>query len=342
MPSARRTTKSQPSPHDAFFRHILARTEAAAEFLRWYLPAPLVAELDLTEVSLADTAFADAKLRKHFSDLLLRVRLRTGGEAYVLILLEHKSAPDPRVAIQVLRYSALTWDRLPLPLPLIIPVVVYHGAKKWRIGKKFSGLFGVLPAARAWLRYLPNFEYHLCDLSNYDDDELHGEGGLAAKLKLLKYIFRPQLAARLPEILKEVEQNVSAPLVREEIETMLTYLEKSGRADEETITNALAQTKFIGEDRKSLESILMKIARASDPEAFGRGMQQAKQEAIYEMTVTLLEHKLGNLTPTTLKKIQHLSVDALKSLSTALLAFHTRKDLDKWLRQHPQTTEQQN
>ncbi|NOT63125.1 MAG: ISNCY family transposase, partial [Acidobacteria bacterium] len=107
MPAAKRSTKSQPSPHDAFFRRILARPEKAAEFLRWYLPAPIVAELDLNEVSYADTTFADAKLRKHFSDLLLRVTLRDGGKAYVLILLEHKSAPDPRVAIQVLRYAAL-------------------------------------------------------------------------------------------------------------------------------------------------------------------------------------------------------------------------------------------
>lgn len=143
MPS----TQSQPSPHDTYFRRILARLDAVAEFLRWYLPTSIVAELDLTEVTYADTAFVDAKLRKHFSDLLLRVRLRTGGAAYVLILLEHKSAPDPRVAIQALRYAALLWDQSPLPLPLIIPVVVYHGAKNGASAKNSAAFSAPCPQA---------------------------------------------------------------------------------------------------------------------------------------------------------------------------------------------------
>lgn len=336
---------TQPNPHDTFFRRILARPEKAAEFLRWYLPAPIVAELDLNEVSYADTAFADAKLRKHFSDLLLRVRLRKGGEAYVLILLEHKSAPDPRVAIQVLRYAALLWDQSPLPLPLIIPVVVYHGAEKWRVGKKFSDLFGALPAGRHWLRYLPDFEYHLCDLSQYADDELHGKDGLAAQLKLLKYIFRPELTERLPNIISEFEQTVPATRVLEEIGTMLNYLEYAGRPDEKVLNRLRAELELTEDDHKAARAFLFKLARAYGvPELTGEAIafEDAERQGMAVMALSLLEHNLGKLKPAAVKKVQKLAASELKKLGTELLAFGTHKDLDQWLRQHTQAKEKQN
>ncbi len=120
--------KRVPNPHDAFFRRMLSKPAVAVEFLRHYLPPAVRATLDLTAVQLDETVFTDQKLRHHAADLLFRVALLDGGEAYILVLLEHKSAPDERVALQVLRYAVLKWDRMPLPLPLILPVVVYHGA----------------------------------------------------------------------------------------------------------------------------------------------------------------------------------------------------------------------
>lgn len=155
----------------------MARPRAVAEFLRLYLPADLVAQLNLNQVHLEDSSFVDEKLREHFSDLLYRVGLKEGGEAYVYFLLEHKSAPDERVGIQLLRYLAQAWDRIPLPLPLIIPVVVYHGAVPWNVGERLSSLFGKPAGEQIWRRYLPDFEYHLCDLSRFSDEELAGNEG---------------------------------------------------------------------------------------------------------------------------------------------------------------------
>ena len=35
-----------------------------------------------------------------------------GGEVYIYVLLEHKSAPDPEVGVQLLGYLAEIWRRL--------------------------------------------------------------------------------------------------------------------------------------------------------------------------------------------------------------------------------------
>ena len=147
--------KPVPNPHDAFFRHLFARPSVAAEFFRLYLPPEVAGRLDLARVQLEDASFVDEKLREHFSDLLFRVGLKDGGAAFIYILLEHKSAPDERVALQLLRYIVQAWDRLPTPLPWIIPVVVYHGVRAWHVEQRLRGMLQPSPDAQAWLRYLP-------------------------------------------------------------------------------------------------------------------------------------------------------------------------------------------
>ncbi|MBV8806204.1 MAG: Rpn family recombination-promoting nuclease/putative transposase, partial [Sinobacteraceae bacterium] len=46
----------------------------------------------------------DEELREHLSDVLFRVQLKTGGDAFAYVLVEHKSVPDPGARLQLLRY----------------------------------------------------------------------------------------------------------------------------------------------------------------------------------------------------------------------------------------------
>jgi len=123
------------NPHDRFFKELLARPEAAADFLANYLPSDIVAALDLSAPELAKDSFIDEDLRQHFSDLLYRVRLKGGGDAFVYVLFEHKSAPDKWTAFQLLRYEVKIWEterrKGTESLPLIFPLVFYHGQERW-------------------------------------------------------------------------------------------------------------------------------------------------------------------------------------------------------------------
>ncbi|MEK7832172.1 MAG: Rpn family recombination-promoting nuclease/putative transposase, partial [Acidobacteriota bacterium] len=308
--------KSTPNPHDAFFRHMLARPGRAEEFLRWYMPSKVGAFLDLSTLTQEDTSFVDLDLRTHFSDLLFRVRLIEGGDAFVLILLEHKSSPDPRVALQLLRYGALTWDRMPLPLPMLIPVVVYHGKEKWKVGKKFSSLFGLVD--KVWRRYLPDFEYHLCDLSKYRDDQLHGEGGLAAILKLLKYIFLPELEAKLPDVFLETTRQIPESQASEEIKTMAFYLESSGRASTEVIMNAFSKARRKGGE---MGTIMERIVEEYGPMVYKKAEERGKQQATIDLTLEQMNHKFGELEASVAEKIRGLAIGDLKNLAVDLLDF---------------------
>ncbi len=92
------------NPHDSFFRETFGRREIAANFLREYLPARIIARLDLDSLSLVKDSFVDKELRHHYSDLLYSVQHKK-GKRYIYFLFEHKSSPDIWTPLQLLRYS---------------------------------------------------------------------------------------------------------------------------------------------------------------------------------------------------------------------------------------------
>jgi len=118
------------NPHDAFFKQFLAKSEIAADFLRNHLPQDVLNLLDVSALELQKDSFVDADLQEHFSDLLYRAPLKTGENAFIYLLFEHKSYPDRWVAFQLLRYMVRIWEnelRQAGSFSPIIPLVVYHG-----------------------------------------------------------------------------------------------------------------------------------------------------------------------------------------------------------------------
>ncbi len=220
-------------PHDTFFRQMLSEPKTAMDFVANYLPAPVVELLDLAQLRIEKDTFVDARLRKHYSDVLYSVPLRPGilpavaptvapdaqagkksrgkrrkpqaeqddGRVYLYLLFEHKSQPDGGVRLQLLRYLTRIWEKEWKRRKLlsgILPIVFYHGQDKWHYTLAFADLVQAPAALRP---YTPDFQHLLIDLSAYSNDEIRGEVWLRANLLLLKHIFDPDLIHKLPMIL---------------------------------------------------------------------------------------------------------------------------------------------
>ena len=100
------------NPHDRFFKEVFSREDVGRDFVLRHLPPYIVALLDTDSLTLTRDSFVDKELREHFSDMVYKVRLRSGGEAYICVLPEHKSYADPMTGFQVLRYKVRIWERL--------------------------------------------------------------------------------------------------------------------------------------------------------------------------------------------------------------------------------------
>jgi hypothetical protein len=315
------------NPHDKFFKQSFSHLDLAAEFMHWYLPPDVAAALDLSRLRLEKDSFVDPKLREHFSDLLFEVGLVGGGSVFICLLLEHKSKPEKWVALQLLRSMTPVWqarhERGLKRLPLIIPVVIYHGAKPWKVDEHFSALLELESLPEALRQYALDFKYYLCDLSKFEDLEVIGQAGLPAVLQLMKHIFMSNLKSQLPQVFDTVVDQVLPTRVAEQLNIMVRYIHETGRVTDEELLAALGQSKKGG---KYMDSIWVELIPAK--------LRLVEQQTRATVALDQLKQKLGTISETAEARIRELSFAELQQLSGDLLDFNSRSDLTAWLRRH--------
>jgi predicted transposase/invertase (TIGR01784 family) len=136
-------------PHDALFRGTFSQLEHAASELASVLPAELSARIDWASLSLEPGRFVSERLEGRVTDLLYSARLRGGGEVRLLVLFEHQSTEQPRMALRLLDYMVTIWKHLEAelgaaePLPPIVPVVLHNGERPWTAPRSLRPLFGL-------------------------------------------------------------------------------------------------------------------------------------------------------------------------------------------------------
>ena len=101
------------------------------------------------------------------------------------------------MAERLLRYQGRLWDRWRADhpkaktLPMIIPIVLYHGATPWSEPRSFDALLDVPARLRPMVEpYLVRFTYLLHDLSEIPDDELRSSATTTALAKLVAICFK--------------------------------------------------------------------------------------------------------------------------------------------------------
>ena len=157
-----------PRPHDSLFRFTFGDPEHAGPLLRALLPGPVAAEIHWPSLAAAPDDLVDERQREQRADRLFTVQL-AGEEAFLYLLLEHKSRPDRWTAVQVLAFLAGLWNQLrnrrprPRALPPVLPVVVHFGRYRWKASTDIGSLLALdhlSSAARAAiLEQLPRFAF---------------------------------------------------------------------------------------------------------------------------------------------------------------------------------------
>lgn len=338
--------QSITNPHDVYFKKLIGRRSVAVQFLKQYLPATITAEFDWRTLERVEDTFVTEQLREHFSDLIFRVRLRAGDAVYVYILLEHKSAPDKWVALQLLGYIVDLWQDLKEAgaekLPLVIPVVFYHGQRRWNVGINFRDL--VAGAEREeWRGFVPDFAYHLCDLSRYSDEEIMGTPGLQVGLVLLKYVFSEELDERLERILNRVKKDKRIASLIDQLVPMAEYVTAAAGMPPHRFKEILDSAFSGSEEGETMQTIfdLYKEEGREQGLEEGRelgleeGLEKGRQEEAANLVLRLLIRRFTQISKRAEAQIRRLSLMQLEQLSEALLDFSTASDLTAWLRANP-------
>jgi predicted transposase YdaD len=332
---------SLPSPHDAVFRRVLGEPVNAASQLRAVLPRALVDRLDLDRLTQVSGSLVDATLRLRHSDLLFTVPL-AGREAFIYVLVEHQSGPDPLMPFRMLRYVVRVWDRYlsehptATRLPAVIPLVVHQNRRAWTSPTQVLDLLDLDPdTPDALLDYLPRFQFRLDDLARLSEAALRARPltpPARITLLLLKIApGNPRLAADLRPWAGELRAVLDRPGGIEQFAAVLRYIEVVGEAPTDELHNLVAT---LGPEAEEAYVTTAEMLRAegeargrAEGEARGRAEGEARGRA--EALIQMLTLKFGQLSRAALDTVHAASADQLQTWTARVLTADT---LDQVLR----------
>lgn len=292
------------SPHDRFFKRMLSGRATAQSFLRRFLPDTVAADLDLPSLEPTSRSFVDPALREHFTDLTYRAKLRDGRDAYIYVLLEHKSRPDRLVGLQLLRYISRLWAdvaerRRQRPLPALIPIVFHHGRHRWRTPTELSALVDGPDELR---RYSPDFQYVLVDIGAASDDEPEDEPLLAVTILLLHHAYTQELKRRLHSILALLDSVLDTPEGGEACIAAMHYVSAIGVSEGE-LREAVAKA-FPGRGERVMATWLDKYFEEGVERGIEQGIQQGSVITAQKFLLDVLTARFGSIPAPLVERIR--------------------------------------
>lgn len=320
------------TPHDALFKAVFGQPEHARGALRAIVPTALAEKLDWRTLTLRPGSFVDAALTHQHADLLYSATLRDGTSALLYFLFEHQSAPptESLMALRLLRYQERIWSRWcaeharAKTLPVILPIVLYHGAARWTEPHSFEALLELPAELRPVLEpQLVRFTYLLYDLSQISDDELREGAHRTALAKLATLCFKHartgsdivQLLARWMKVVREVS---GAPNGLEALAQVLRYiLEVSEQA-----TPAALQALLEREIGPQIKETLVTVGQ----QFIEQGLKQGIQQGIQHLLLRQLRQRFGTEVDArveqrvTAASSEQLEIWAIRVLSSPTLA----------------------
>lgn len=162
--------------HDKFVKASFSDPSRATTFFEKFLPAGLLNTLDLQTLKPFQESYLQDDLKEFFSDMVFEVALKDRASVTmdIVLLFEHKSAPDKNVVFQIGSYMFSRWMstiRQKEKIKPIIPIIYYQGKKKWKI-KPMSFNFKQYP--NEIKQFLPDVNYLLISLQTIPDESIEG------------------------------------------------------------------------------------------------------------------------------------------------------------------------
>ncbi len=185
--------KKPPVPYDLFAKAFLKDPENLKGFLSTFLPDHIKTHLDLDSLKIIpEEQVSLSRKKREIPDLVAEVNLLSEGKpstkAHLYILIEHKSAPDKRIYLQILNYITALNERsfkegkgyVP-----VLPLVFYEGDKPWGYPERIEEIFSVPEGLKGEL-----FKVHVVDLKRVEDEKILEVFDILAGLGCYLYLMK--------------------------------------------------------------------------------------------------------------------------------------------------------
>ena len=271
----------------------------------------------------------DEALRGSQADALFEVQLKSGSNAFIYTLLEHKSRPEADTPLQLAGYMLRIWTSHASTkasklksLPPIVPMVFYHGASTWNYP---TGIQDMIAGEEDALKYLPGSDFILRHIRQMSREDLSSDGPARATFMAL----RGEAGAYLETMLDDLDADETLQ------QQVLHYiLELDPSFDWPRLAKRLqaAQRHQLEDDMGSI----LQTARA-EGEALGlergieRGIERGMERGIERGMERGIERGIDLGKASTLLKLMTRRFGSLDAAVVARIEAAQESDLDLWL-----------
>lgn len=325
------------NPHDKFFKETFGNIEITKDFLSNYLPKNIMKVIDVNTLEVQKDSFINEELEEGFSDMLFRVNINK-REGYIYFLFEHKSYTSKDISFQLLKYMIEIWEakikkERTNELPIVIPLVIYHGSDSWNIKTTLGELItGYKNFPREIQKFIPDYEYLIYDISKYTDEEIKGEAQLRIILTIFRDIFTKDTRSlqksifRAVEYLQELEDKQTGI---EYFETFIKYIFNARvnltKKDINQIIDEIGKTYPEGSE------LVMTLADIFRQEGKEEGIQQGERRKSLNYAIKLLTKKFGKLPEDYKERLNNADTEILDLIIEEIFSLESLDDVDKYL-----------
>ena len=210
-------TRPVKPKHDAAYKSLFARRRTVEDTLRALAVATatgdagkardpeldddLARRLDFATLERMPASFVTEHLGRRHADMLWRIRTVDETWLHLLVLFEFQSTVDRRMAFRMMNYAGGIWMGLNSDhlgpgrvFPLVLPVVVYSGRRRWTAPRDVRDL--LTPAPHGLLGSRPRHPYLLIELQRLGPPPLPEENVLS----MIAALERARSPKRLEEL----------------------------------------------------------------------------------------------------------------------------------------------
>lgn len=191
--------------HDKIYRKLLENKKNAVRVINNFFK--ITDKIEETQIEKYNSSYISDDLKNSEADIVYKVK-----DEEVFFLIEHQTKIDYSMAYRILKYelsiiesslaeTKLRYQNKGYIYPLIIPIVLYTGMKKW------DAKLNLIEIQSKWKKYegIELSKYNILDINDLNNKELMKEENIISKLLIIeKSNTQKEFIENLKEILKEL------------------------------------------------------------------------------------------------------------------------------------------
>ena len=196
--------------HDKIFRTILDKKENAV----FIINKAVDAKIKIDDIEKYKNSFVNKMFQNREADIVYKMK-----DKNIFFLIEHQTKIDYSMPFRILEYevaimkSAIDENKINTPnykLPLVIPIVLYTGNKKWNAAE-------YLQKSQETLRNIKEDvgRYNLIDINDLEEKELLEDDTFITKMMLIeKSKSKEEIIEKIEKVIERTKENDESILTR--------------------------------------------------------------------------------------------------------------------------------